>query len=304
MVKKYYLSMMLGAMLAISGASVFTACTAYDDNPVKPTGIAIDETNFPDAAFRHCLLEYYDFGEDGILTDKEINNTTTLEVDWEGIHNLKGIEYFTALKELDCQGNYIIELDLSKNTRLTYLNCSYNELAKLNISNCTSLDTMFCYRNQLTELDVSNNTALIYLDCYNNKLSQLDVTKNTALMQLDFENNLISSIDLSKNIWLEELYCSGNKMTKLDVSVCERLELLHCYNNKISGQNMDDLIGCLPQNDAPTFFDFAVVDYSAGVEKEGNICTKAQVAAAKAKGWKPVQWDADEEDWVDYPGSE
>ena len=295
---------LLFAMMAAVVLLVGAAGCAVDDNPVAPAGIAIDETHFPDAAFRHYLLEYYEFGEDGILTDKEIKNTTTLEVDWEGIKNLKGIEYFTALIVFDCQGNDITELDLSKNTKLTYLDCSYNELTKLNISNCTSLDTMFCYRNQLTELDVSNNTALIYLDCYNNKLSQLDVTKNTALMQLDFENNLISSIDLSKNIWLEELYCSGNKMTKLDVSVCERLELLHCYNNKISGQNMDDLIGCLPQNDAPTFFDFAVVDYSAGVEKEGNVCTKAQVAAAKAKGWKPLQWDDDEDDWIDYPGSD
>ena len=304
MVKKYYLSMMLGAMLAIGGASVFTACTASYDNPVAPAGIAIDETNFPDSAFRHYLLEYYEYGEDGILTDKEINNTTTLEVDWEGIHNLKGIEYFTALIELDCQGNYITELDLSKNTKLTYLDCAYNELTKLNISNCTSLDTMFCQRNELTELDVQNNTALTYIDCYDNNLTKLDVTKNTKLVQLDFANNQITSIDLSKNIRLNELYCSGNGLTKIDVSACQELGLLHCYKNKISGQDMDNLIGCLRQNDTPTLFEFAVIDYSMGVEKEGNVCTKAQVAAAKAKGWKALQWDADEEDWVDYPGSE
>ena len=274
---------MMATILAFSGASVFTACTAYSDNPVKPVGIAIDETNFPDECFRNYLFRCYDFAEDGILTAEEIKNTTTLEVDWDYIESLKGIEYFTALKKLYCCGNEITELDLSKNTALTYLDCDYNHITKLTISNNALLDTLYCSENELTELDVSNNTALIYLDCYDNKLTQLDVTKNTALVQLDFCSNQITSIDLSNNIWLEELYC---------------------YQNKISGQNMDALIGSLPLNDTPTYFDFYVIDYSEGVEKEGNVCTKAQVEAAKAKGWKPLQWDDEEDDWVDYPGSE
>ena len=274
---------MMATILAFSGASVFTACTAYSDNPVKPVGIAIDETNFPDECFRNYLFRYYDFAEDGILTAEEIKNTTTLEIDWDYIESLKGIEYFTALKKLYCYGNEITELDLSKNTALTYLDCDYNHITKLTISNNALLDTLYCSENELTELDVSNNTALIYLDCYDNKLTQLDVTKNTALVQLDFCSNQITSIDLSNNIWLEELYC---------------------YQNKISGQNMDALIGSLPLNDTPTYFDFYVIDYSEGVEKEGNVCTKAQVEAAKAKGWKPLQWDDEEGDWVDYPGSE
>ena len=274
---------MMATILAFSGASVFTACTAYSDNPVKPVGIAIDETNFPDECFRNYLFRCYDFAEDGILTAEEIKNTTTLEVDWDYIESLKGIEYFTALKKLYCFGNEITELDLSKNTALTYLDCDCNRITKLTISNNALLDTLYCSENELTELDVSNNTALIYLDCYDNKLTQLDVTKNTALVQLDFCSNQITSIDLSNNIWLEELYC---------------------YQNKISGQNMDALIGSLPLNDTPTYFDFYVIDYSEGVEKEGNVCTKAQVEAAKAKGWKPLQWDDEEDDWVDYPGSE
>ena len=188
------------AAILVCDASVFTSCTIDNaDNPVKPLGIAIDETNFPDAAFRQCLFDYYKFAKDGILTDEEIKNTTTLEVDWEDIKNLKGIEYFTALEELDC---------------------------------------------------------------------------------------------------------CGNDLTELDVSTIQALEMIQCYNNKISGQNMDNLIGSLPLNDTPTYFDFAVINYSMGVEKEGNVCTKSQVEALKAKGWLPQQWDDDEEEWVEYPGSD
>lgn len=114
--QRMHLLRMLAAILTICGASVFTACTGdISDIPVKPVGIAIDETNFPDAAFRQCLFDYYKFAKDGILTDEEIKNTTTLEVDWEDIKNLKGIEYFTALEELDCSGNDLTEFDLSMN---------------------------------------------------------------------------------------------------------------------------------------------------------------------------------------------
>ena len=293
------------AAILVCGASAFLACTIDNaDTPVKLVGIAIDETNFPDAAFRQCLFDYYKFAKDGILTDEEIKNTTTLDVSFYNVESLKGIEYFSALEELDCCGNYLTELDLKMNTKLHYLDCCYNELTMLNISNNQLLDTLYCNDNELTELDVSNNTALIYLDCYDNKLTELDVTKNTALVQLDLDRNQITSIDISKNIWLEELYCAGNGLTKLDVSTNQALEMIQCYNNKISGQNMDNLIGSLPLNDTPTFFEFAVIDYSMGVEKEGNVCTKSQVEALKAKGWLAQQWDDDEEEWVEYPGSD
>ena len=67
---------------------------------------------------------------------------------------------------------------------------------------------------------------------------------------------------------------------------------------------MDDLIGSLPYNDTPTFYEFAVIDYSDGIEKDGNVCTKSQVAALKAKGWLPKLWDEEVEEFLEYPGSD
>ena len=67
---------------------------------------------------------------------------------------------------------------------------------------------------------------------------------------------------------------------------------------------MDDLIGTLPYNDTPTFYEFAVIDYSDGIEKEGNVCTKTQAAALKAKGWLPKLWDEEVEEFLEYPGSD
>ena len=240
---------MLAAIL-ICGASVFTACSSNDDNPFQPVvQVGIDKTNFPDDNFWNYLLEQ-DYGKDGVLTEAEIRNITVMDVSEKEIKSLKGIEYFTALRTLNCSDNELTELDISGNTALDTLDCSYNEL---------------------TALDVSKNTALDSLDCSVNELTALDVSKNTAL------------------------------------------NVLTCCGNQISGQNMDDLISGLPQHDTsdPNFF--GVYDNSKG--DEGNVCTKSQVAAAKAKGWMPKylhEYEYEEEDgeievgveWLEYEGSE
>ena len=112
---------------------------------------------------------------------------------------------------------------------------------------------------------------------------------------------------------LDSLDCSVNELTTLDVSKNTALNVLTCCGNQISGQNMDDLISGLPQHDTsdPNFF--GVYDNSKG--DEGNVCTKSQVAAAKAKGWMPKylhEYEYEEEDgeievgveWLEYEGSE
>ena len=243
-----FFSWVLAATL-VCGASVLTACSSNEDNPVQPElKTNIDETKFPDDNFRNYLLEQ-DYGKDGVLTEAEIRNITVMDVSEKDIKSLKGIEYFTALDSLDCSVNELTTLDVSKNTALKKLNCGFNEL---------------------TTLDVSKNTALTNLNCRSNKLTALDVSKNTAL------------------------------------------NVLTCCGNQISGQNMDDLISGLPQHDTsdPNFF--GVYDNSKG--DEGNVCTKSQVAAAKAKGWMPkylheYEYEEDGEievgvEWLEYEGSE
>lgn len=72
--------------------------------------VMINSTNFPDANFRNYLLSLY---PDGYLTQYDIANMTSLNVSNKGISNMKGIEYFTALKELRCWANSFTSLNLS-----------------------------------------------------------------------------------------------------------------------------------------------------------------------------------------------
>ena len=91
--------------------------------------VVINEENFPDNNFRSAIM-YSGFNEDynDVLTDEEIANATSLSVSSYSITNLKGIEFFTALTELNCQFNQLTALDLSKNKALTSISCYSNQL--------------------------------------------------------------------------------------------------------------------------------------------------------------------------------
>lgn len=144
-----FFSWVLAASL-VCGASVLTACSSNDDNPVQPElKTNIDETKFPDDNFRNYLLEQ-DYGKDGVLTEAEIRNITVMDVSEKDIKSLKGIEYFTALDSLDCSVNELTTLDVSKNTALKKLNCGFNELTTLDVSKNTALNVLTCCGNQIS----------------------------------------------------------------------------------------------------------------------------------------------------------
>ena len=308
------------AATLVCGSSLFTACvTDYGDNPVTPkVRIAIDKENFPDDNFRAFLLGQ-DYGKDGVLTEREIMNITEMDVYDMEISSLQGIEYFTALTVLDCDDNQLTTLDISKNTALVKLYCSWNHLTSLDITNNVALKRLLCYDNELTSLDVSKNTALTYLDCEENKITALDVSMCTELESLTCGYNELTQLDISNLTYLEDLDCCDNYLTTLDVSSNPNLEKLECEDNQISSldisnnpylwlvycdgnQISDNLISSLLQYEGTSAPNFDVIDYSEGDEE--NVCTKTQVAAIKAKGWMPRYYNEEEDEWIEYEGSD
>ena len=175
---------------------------------VQSAGVAIDNTNFPDANFR-TVVENFDTNKDGSLSDTEIAAVEAIDCYGKGISNLKGIEYFTSLDILWCADNQLTALDVSENTALRFLSCYTNQLTTLDVDKNTALEELYCYSNQLTKLDVSKNTALTDLHCKDNQLTTLDVSKNTALTDLDCDKNQLTSLDVS-NTNMDELDCDDN----------------------------------------------------------------------------------------------
>ena len=114
---------------------------------------------------------------------------------------------------------------------LTYLNCNGNQLTTLDVSKNTALTEFYCSDNQITALDVSKNTALTEFCCIDNQLTTLDVSKNTALTEFYCSDNQITALDVSKNTELTELGCGENQLTALDVSKNTALTYLDCIGN-------------------------------------------------------------------------
>jgi Leucine-rich repeat (LRR) protein len=147
---------------------------------------------FTDENFKAFCLKKFDTDNDGKLQVKDVCNIPALDVSENEISSLAGIEYFTALTELDCHENKLTALDVSKNAALKELDCSNNQLTALDITQNTALLKLHCYKNRLTTLDVSKNETLMLLYCNNNALAALDISKNNKLTSIACTNNSIN----------------------------------------------------------------------------------------------------------------
>ncbi|MBQ8567643.1 MAG: fibronectin type III domain-containing protein, partial [Oscillospiraceae bacterium] len=185
---------------------------------IAPDDININSTNFPDSTFRSYVSSNFDTDGNGYLSESERNAVTSINVSEKGISSLKGVEYFTKITYLNCSGNNLTTLDVSKNTVLTGLYCYNNNLTMLDVSKNTALTYLNCRSNNLTTLDVSKNTVLTRLYCYSNKLTTLDVSKNTALIYLDCDNNNLTTLDVSNNTVLDTLWCQSNNLPYVDIT--------------------------------------------------------------------------------------
>ena len=253
----------------------------------KGANIEINDSNFPNQIFREYVSSNFDTDKDGSLSYDEISAATSIRIDNDRyVRSLKGIEFFTRLGYLSCEGCGIPELDVSNLTELSSLHCNSAYVRTLDVSGCTNLRILACMNNELTTLDVSTNTMLEKFACYTNELTTLNVSKNTKLKELWCENNKLTSLDVSKNTELNLLSCSNNQLTSLEVSKNAALTEIWCYKNNIRGEGMDAFVNSLPTVENGRFYVYKEEDTSTG-----NMMTPAQVKIAKDKGWNPKKSD-------------
>ncbi len=220
------------------------------------TSLPINEDNFPDPNFRDYIKTYKASGRD-VLTVEQQKNVTTIEINNKGVSDLKGIEAFPNLKELDCGNNSIqkldlrqnpeleklicnknqlTQLDLSKNPKIYHLICSWNQLEQLDVSNLKDLVTLDCSHNDLEQLDVRKSRSLVALNCSSNRLTELDadVTHKPSLERVECQNNQLTTLILGQNKLLKKLNCAHNQLTQLNLDNMSALEELRCQNNQLT----------------------------------------------------------------------
>uniref|UniRef100_UPI0025FB5683 leucine-rich repeat domain-containing protein n=1 Tax=Ruminococcus sp. TaxID=41978 RepID=UPI0025FB5683 len=195
--------------------------------------IPIDEAHFPDAVFRAYVQEKYDIENDWFFSRTELLSVDTIEVAGMGISDLTGIEYFTALEQLDCSSNQLTHLSVINLTNLQEVNCSENTLQQLYLPASNNLQKLFCSYNNLTSLDVSGLPSLTYLSCEANQLEELNVSGLSALQYLYCYDNALSELNLTGLSELQYLECGDNLLTFLELSGLSKLQKLQCQNNQL-----------------------------------------------------------------------
>ncbi|MTH15477.1 T9SS type A sorting domain-containing protein [Flavobacterium sp. LC2016-01] len=199
-------------------------------------------TLIPDSNFEKKLITLgIDSGTpDGRVLTSSVNKITDLDISYSSITNLTGLEAFTSLTSLKCNGNYtLIALDITKNKALRTLDCNNNYLVTyLDLSQNLDLVSLNCTANKLGTLDVAKNKNLTSLECSSNKLSYLDVSNNTALTKLNVGYNSLTILNVSKNTELTSLTCTSNQIDNLDISTNTKLLELWAGNNQYSTLNV------------------------------------------------------------------
>ena len=235
-------------------------------NGVNPTfifetSLPINEDNFPDDNFRKYIKTDI-AGGSNVLTVEKQRSVKIININKKDISDLKGIEAFPNLTELDCGNNSIqkldlrqnpelgklicdknqlTQLDLSKNPKIYHLKCSENQLEQLDVSHL-ELEYLYCSHNDLEQLNVKNSKWLKELDCSSNRLTELDVNVNHKpnLVRVECQNNQLTSLILGENKGLKKLNCANNQLTQLNLNNMISLEELNCFNNQLTVLDVSD----------------------------------------------------------------
>lgn len=208
--KKFYLLAVLSLIYVSAGAQTVT----------------ISDANF---------LAYLQFTYPSCVSGNQLNTAcaaatsdTSMYISNLDIANIDGIEYFTALKHLNCKGNSLTTLPTLPQSLLT-LDCSENDLNVITMLP-NSLVELNCNFNELTSIPQLPNTLDI-LKCYDNQLSALP-TFPTLLKVLHCGGNLYNTLPAMPQV-LQELNCKGLGLQSLP-TLPITLKILGCEYNELT----------------------------------------------------------------------
>ena len=215
----------VGAFAAEPGAEEQENGASAQADPVDSEFVEINNTNFPDQAFRKYVEDNIDKADtttgqkDDKLSKAERDAVTEINIDNKNCTNLTGIAYFANLKKLYCNNNKLKELNLENNKNLKVLDCSYNELTTLDVSHNVWLDTLECANNGMEKLNLGGS-ELEGLFCSDNNLTELDVSKNKYLQRLNCQKNKLRKLVIGSPVYRlgMMLYLQDNQLTSLDLN--------------------------------------------------------------------------------------
>ncbi|MCE8163178.1 MAG: hypothetical protein I3273_02935 [Candidatus Moeniiplasma glomeromycotorum] len=108
---------------------------------------------------------------------------------------------------------------------LRELNCGGNLLTDLEIVNCPNLKNLECYSNRLTNLEIKDLPRIATIDCTFNQLTGISITNCSQFSSLSVSNNLLTSLDFLSNLdpaKMVFLNVANNNFPKQKLSIFDR----------------------------------------------------------------------------------
>ena len=184
-----------------------------------PMFVAGQFTYVPDDNFEQALINLnLDMVFDDYVETVSIDTVTSLWVSARNIVDLTGISDFSALKDLSCSENQIVNLDLSSNSQLYEVNCSLNQLVSLDLRN-------------------SNNQGLLYFSSMNNPSLNCISVSDIAWANNVWSKDTWSTFSSNCNPTGFEAYNNQKKLIKVldvygrSVTPQPNMPLLYIYND-------------------------------------------------------------------------
>ncbi|TVZ56290.1 putative secreted protein (Por secretion system target) [Lutibacter sp. Hel_I_33_5] len=176
---------------------------------------AIPDTNF------EAYLEQQNLGNgienDGFVLTEAISSLSILNLSHKNIASLSGIQDFINLKTLSAYNNSLVQVDLSKNTKLDNINFGRNQLSSIDLSNNLSLTQVNLGSNNLTSIEVHQLKNLWSLRCQSNQLEALNLYSNKNLRTLYCNDNQLKNLDLRENAFLGTFWGNDNLLESLNL---------------------------------------------------------------------------------------
>lgn len=162
------------------------------------------------------------------------NQERVLTINEKKIKGNLDLKDFVNLEYFECNGNFLISLDISYSLELKKFHCNNNQLTSLDVSKNQKLVRLDCSKNKIKELDLNNNAWLTQLYCSSNQLSGLDLSKNNNLVAIDCKNNILTKIEFGDCSELESINCQNNQLKELNIGDSNKLKNIHCENNQLT----------------------------------------------------------------------
>jgi len=201
---------------------------------------AVDITEeIEDLNFRAAVYEEIGKVAPAPIYDTDVEGIWDLDVRGMDIQSLAGLDRFTSLKSLYCNGNQLTTLpDLPQSLNLLF--CGFNELTELP-SLPLGLTRLDCDTNHLSSLPTLPSTLRI-LSCENNRLTELPELSHTVLVDFrcgiypvdgNFPSYNQITVMPELPLTLELLECYDNQLTSLP-TLPPGLTMLFCAGNKLT----------------------------------------------------------------------